>query len=290
MGPLTGVSAPCALTNERQFYVTRLTRYYLVTYRIEMEAIFKALADDTRRALLDMLHKRDGQTLSELEQQLGMTRFGVMKHLKVLEDASLVVTQRSGRFKHHYLNAIPLQQVIDRWIEPLTQKPMARIALDLKAQLEGADPMDVALETKPDFVLETFIKTTPEALWDALTNSAVTPSYFSRKGAVRSDLKKGSRFDYFGPDGSFLVGGEILDIVPNERLDAIFEPGFAGPDAPPSRFVYQISPVGNVCKFTILHFGIPAGQESVKQGWARIASGLKTLLETGKALQLDEMA
>ena len=107
-----------------------------------MDAIFKALADDTRRQLLDILHERDGQTLGELETSVAkagfeMTRFGVMKHLKVLEAASLVVTRKQGRFKYHYFNAVPLQEVIDRWIEPLTQKPMARVALDLKARLEG---------------------------------------------------------------------------------------------------------------------------------------------------------
>jgi len=107
-----------------------------------MDAIFKALSDETRRSVLDCLSQKDGQTLGELElslEKLGveMTRFGVMKHLKILEAASLVVTHKRGRFKHHYLNVVPLQQVIDRWIEPLTQKPMAQAALLLKAELEG---------------------------------------------------------------------------------------------------------------------------------------------------------
>ena len=107
-----------------------------------MDAIFKALADDTRRRILDVLRDRDGQTLGELEDSLAklgvdMTRFGVMKHLKVLEAASLVISRKQGRFKYHYLNVVPLQEVIDRWIEPLTQKPLARATLDLKAKLEG---------------------------------------------------------------------------------------------------------------------------------------------------------
>ena len=107
-----------------------------------MDAIFKALADDTRRLILDVLRDQDGQTLGELEESLAskgveMTRFGVMKHLKVLEGASLVISRKQGRFKYHYLNVVPLQEVIDRWIEPLTQKPMARATLDLKAKLEG---------------------------------------------------------------------------------------------------------------------------------------------------------
>ncbi|MEP1208746.1 MAG: helix-turn-helix domain-containing protein [Rhizobiaceae bacterium] len=107
-----------------------------------MDAIFKALADETRRLILDVLRLRDGQTLQELEASLAgqgveMTRFGVMKHLKVLEAASLVISRKQGRFKHHHLNVVPLQEVIDRWIEPLTQKPLARATLDLKAKLEG---------------------------------------------------------------------------------------------------------------------------------------------------------
>lgn len=107
-----------------------------------MDAIFKALADDTRRRLLDILRQRDGRTLSELEQAISesglvMSRFGVMKHLKVLEASSLVVSRRQGRFKYHYLNVIPLQEILDRWIEPLTQKPLARATMDLKSKLEG---------------------------------------------------------------------------------------------------------------------------------------------------------
>lgn len=243
--------------------------------------IFKALADETRRKLLDMLHERDGQTLSELEGELGMTRFGVMKHLKVLEDASLVVTRRSGRFKHHYLNAVPLQQVIDRWIEPLTQRPMARMALDLKAQLEGTGPMQTATDTKPDFVLETFIKTTPEALWDALTNGDKTAHYHFARCALKSDLNKGGRFDYFTPDGSLMLGGKILAIEPLKRIDMTFEPGW-GDNLGSSRCVFEIEPEGDTCKFTVLHYAIPEGQDGVRDGWARVVSGLKSYLETGQ--------
>lgn len=106
-----------------------------------MDAIFKALADDTRRTMLDLLRARDGRTLGEMEQALveqnvNLSRFGVMKHLKVLEGAGLVVSRKQGRFKYHYLNVVPLQQILDRWIEPMMQKPLARAALDLKKALE----------------------------------------------------------------------------------------------------------------------------------------------------------
>ena len=121
-----------------------------------MDAIFKALSDDTRRLLLDRLRARDGQTLTELEAATGLTRFGVMKHLKVLEAAGLVLTHKAGRFKYHYLNGAPLQSLVDRWLEPLTQQPLARAMLELKTGLERNTHMDN--DTKPSFMLETLIR------------------------------------------------------------------------------------------------------------------------------------
>src|SRR3954467_1102777 len=96
------------------------------------DRVFKALADPTRRFLLDLLFERDGRTLSELESKLEMTRFGVMKHLKVLEDADLVVTRKSGREKLHFLNAVPIQLIHDRWIDKYTERRVTALA-DLKA-------------------------------------------------------------------------------------------------------------------------------------------------------------
>jgi DNA-binding transcriptional ArsR family regulator len=99
------------------------------------DRVFKALADQTRRYLLDRLHERDGRTLTELESELEMTRFGVMKHLKVLEDAGLVVTRRSGREKLHFLNPVPIRLIHDRWIDKYTERRISALA-DLKTTLE----------------------------------------------------------------------------------------------------------------------------------------------------------
>jgi DNA-binding transcriptional ArsR family regulator len=99
------------------------------------DRVFKALADTTRRHLLDQLFERDGRTLGELEEGLEMTRFGVMKHLRVLEEAGLVVTRRSGREKHHFLNPVPIRQIHNRWIDKYTEGRVSAL-LDLKAQLE----------------------------------------------------------------------------------------------------------------------------------------------------------
>ena len=97
--------------------------------------MFKALADSTRRHLLDRLFERDGRTLTELESELEMTRFGVMKHLRVLEDAGLVVARRSGREKHHFLNPVPIRLIHDRWIDKYAERRVSALA-DLKTELE----------------------------------------------------------------------------------------------------------------------------------------------------------
>jgi DNA-binding transcriptional ArsR family regulator len=99
------------------------------------DRVFKALADPTRRFLLDLLFARDGRTLTELESQLAMTRYGVMKHLKVLEEADLVVTRRHGREKLHFLNPVPIRLIHDRWIDKYTERSVAAL-VDLKNELE----------------------------------------------------------------------------------------------------------------------------------------------------------
>jgi DNA-binding transcriptional ArsR family regulator len=99
------------------------------------DGVFRALADPTRRFLLDLLFEREGRTLSELDAELEMTRFGVMKHLRVLEEAGLVVTRRQGREKLHFLNPVPIRQVHDRWIDKYTERRVSTL-LNLKDQLE----------------------------------------------------------------------------------------------------------------------------------------------------------
>lgn len=250
-----------------------------------MDAIFKALADETRRSLLDALREQDGQTLTDLESGLGMSRFGVSKHLKILEAAGLIITHKSGRFKYHYLNAAPLQQVIDRWIEPLVQKPLARAALDLKSKLEGDVSMTTQTQTKPDFILETYIRTTPEKLWEALTSEPISARYNILAGGIQSDFKPGSSYRHVLPNGESILSGKILAVVPLKHLDMTFVPGWMGPDAQPSRAVYDIAVIGDTCKLTVQHFDIPPGQDGVKDGWAKIVSNIKSLLETGDVLK-----
>lgn len=245
-----------------------------------MDAIFKALNDPTRREILDRLRVDDGQTLQQLEAGMEMTRFGVMKHLKVLEEAQLLVTRRKGRFKFHYLNALPLQEVIDRWIEPLLAKPAARAVIDLKSRLEGNIMTD-----KPDFVLQTIIRTDPARLWDALINGEMTRQYYFDT-RVEGRAERGETLTWRGDDGTAVLSGEVIEADPPRRLNLTFVPHFLGPGVAPSRHVFEIAELPGACRLTIEHYNLPAEMKGIRDGWTLIASRLKTLLETGQSLNV----
>ena len=135
---MPGPPLPLASRSARRLTLC-LTCDQEVTYRWDVtddDRAFKALADPTRRLLLDRLFARDGRTLTELESELEMTRFGVMKHLRVLEEANLVVTRRQGREKLHFLNPVPIRLIHDRWIDKYTERQISVLA-ELKTELEA---------------------------------------------------------------------------------------------------------------------------------------------------------
>jgi uncharacterized protein YndB with AHSA1/START domain/DNA-binding transcriptional ArsR family regulator len=245
-----------------------------------MDAVFKALGDETRRHLLDSLRVKDGQTLTELEGVLGMTRFGVMKHLGVLEAAGLIVTRKEGRFKYHYLNVAPIQNIVDRWIEPLTQLPMTRALIDLKNQLEGSKTLP---NNKPDFILETFIRATPERVWDALTKGEFSKHYYIAAAAIRGKIADGEKYEYLTADGNVMLSGKIILAKPYEKLEMTFVPSWRETFGE-SRNIYELQKQDDLTKLTILHFDLPSGSDGIKEGWAKIASSLKSFLETGQGL------
>ncbi len=249
-----------------------------------MDAIFKALDDRTRRSILDALRQRDGQTLTELEERLAMTRFGVMKHLKVLEQAGLVVPVRRGRFKHHYLNAVPLQEVVDRWVEPLLARPAARALLALKTDLERETPMRDTADT-PDFVQETFIRCTQEALWEALTRADLMAAYHFACSTAEGDAAEGVATTFRRADGSVMLVQTTTRIAPMSLIEMTFEPRWSE-DATPSRVIFRVAAEGDYCRLTTEHHALPEAQAGVKEGWARWASSLKSWLETGHAIKL----
>jgi uncharacterized protein YndB with AHSA1/START domain len=240
------------------------------------DPVFRALADPTRRYLLDALFERDGRSLTDLESTLAMTRFGVMKHLRVLEEAGLVVTRRSGRQKLHFLNPVPIRLIHDRWIDKYTE-PWAATLSDLKQRLE----------TTMEKIYEIYIRTTPEQLWTAITDPAIRRIYQFGAGA-ESDWQVGSSVTLGASDQGIRLGdGEILEVDPPRRLvhtmvaewsDEVRAEGT-------SRVTWQIEPVGDSCHLTVTHDQLRDGAHpELYGGWPMILSGLKTWLETGQHL------
>ena len=260
----------------------------------EMDDVFRALADPSRRLLLDRLNERNGQTLRELCNGLDMARQSVSKHLAVLEAANLVTTFRRGREKLHYLNAAPIEEIGERWITRYERARVDALA-DLKRALEE-DPMEA-----PTFVYTTYIRTTPERLWQALTEPAFTRRYWG--ATFRSDWKEGSTM-IWEQRGVTCDDPEqiVLESEPYRRLsytwhtftpelgeairltDEISERIAAEPR---SKVTFDIEPLGDLVKLTVVHDGFEAGSvvaTLVSEGWPPILSSLKTLLETGETL------
>ncbi|GLZ76051.1 ArsR family transcriptional regulator [Actinorhabdospora filicis] len=261
------------------------------------DAVFKALADPTRRALLDGLNRRNGQTLRELCAELDMTRQAVTKHLAVLEAAGLVHTVRRGREKFHHLNAAPINDIADRWIGRYNLGRVRALA-DLKRALEEPAMSDTA------FVYVTYIQTTPEKLWRALTEPEFITQYFGGGGPT-SEWAPGSpviwRMD--GQTGAHDWGQRVLAAEPNRLLSYTWHnyepemlqyfPDWAGRldemrEQPISKVTFEIEPAGEgVVKLTVTHDGFAPGSEmlaSINQGWPGILSSLKSMLELGHAL------
>jgi DNA-binding transcriptional ArsR family regulator len=260
----------------------------------DMDEVFRALADPSRRLLLDSLNERNGQTLRELCAGLDMARQSVSKHLAALEAANLVTTVRRGREKLHYLNAAPINEIAERWIGRFELERVHALA-DLKRALE-----DPGME-RPSFVYTTYIKTTPERLWQALTEPAFTRRYW--RATFDTDWTTGSTMTWhlFGvtiadPDQV------VLESVPYRRLAYgwhSFTPELAQSlhltdeareriaAEKRSKVTFEIEPLGEVVKLTVIHDGFEPGSvvvSMVSQGWPGIISSLKTLLETGEIL------
>ena len=260
--------------------------------RQEMDEVFRALADPSRRLLLDRLNERNGQTLRELCAGLEMARQSVSKHLAILEAAQLVTTVRRGREKLHYLNAAPINELSERWINRYDQGRVRALA-DLKRALEET-PMD-----RPTFAYTTYIKTTPERLWQALTDPAFTERYW--KTGFETDWQVGSPMTWH-MRGVIIADPEqvVLESEPYRRLSYTWHtltPELAEvhgisdevrakvAEEGRSKVTFEIEPLDELCKLTVIHDGFEAGStmlELVSGGWPHVLSELKTLLETGE--------
>src|SRR5437016_13119365 len=231
-----------------------------------MGDVFKALADPTRRGLLDELFKQDGQTLSALEARVDMTRFGVMKHLAVLEAAGLVKTRRQGREKLHFLNTGPIRLVHDRWVSKYAE-PWAATLSRLKTHLEDDTMQTVktvswAEGTAPvaegTAVFEVFIKTTPERLWEAITDPEQRKRY-SFGVETNSDWTPGSEYTAGVPGVVEIAAGRNVEVDPPRLLvqtfDALWSEEVKAQGT--TRVTWEIEPVGTSCRLTVTHDQLP---------------------------------
>jgi uncharacterized protein YndB with AHSA1/START domain/DNA-binding transcriptional ArsR family regulator len=264
-----------------------------------MDEVFRALADPSRRRLLDRLNARNGQSLRELCTGLDMARQSVSKHLAVLEAANLVTTAWRGREKLHYLNAEPINAIADRWIGRYNRE-RARALADLKTALEQ-EPMRAN-----EFVYTTYINTSPERLWQALTDPAFTrrywgvtfetdwtagsPMVWTERGVRTADPAQRvlesdpyRRLSYawhtFTPEWAkaFDISDETLAKISGERR---------------SKVTFDLEPKGDMVKLTVVHDDFDPDstlREMVSGGWPELIASLKTLLETGEPLPSPEL-
>lgn len=241
--------------------------------------VFKALADPTRRHLLDRLHAHNGLTLTELCERVEMTRQSATQHLDILERANLIGTARRGREKLHYLNPIPLHEIQERWIDKF-ERPRLRTLSTIKQRAENA------MRDRPRFVYVTYIEATPEAVWHHLTDADLTAHYWGHSNV--SDWREGSRWEHQRIDGTALadVVGTVLETTPPTRLVTTWASPDPASTAEPSRVTFDIEPYGQIVRLTVTHENLTddADRDEAATGWAAVLSNLKSLLETGTVL------
>jgi len=251
-----------------------------------MDDIFKALADPSRRTLLDLLYEKDGRTLSDLCAHLQMSRFGVMKHLRILEEAGLLTTRKVGREKYHYLNPVSIRQIYDRWVSKYAEPWVSGLSL-LKKDLES----EPVVEPKPRHVNRIAIKANPEQIWNALTNPEQTSKYWYN-GAIRVEFKAGCPYEIRNPQGKLQAKGKFLVVDPPRRLEMTWQLLELAETAQekPSRLTWEIEPhaeFAGVTLVTVVHDEFeeaPNTSRVLEEGLPIVLSGMKTWLETGGSL------
>ncbi|GAA3344562.1 SRPBCC domain-containing protein [Amorphoplanes nipponensis] len=242
--------------------------------------MFKALSDPTRRLLLDRLHEQNGQTLAELCARLAMTRQSATQHLAVLEAANLVAPVRRGREKLHYLNPVPLHEVQQRWIDKFEQ-PRLRSLSAIKRRAEET------MSDRPAFVYVTYIESTPERVWAALTDADITARYWGHANV--SEWTAGSRWEHVRTDGSGIadVAGTVVESTPPRRLVTTWD----GEDDS-SVVTFDIERYHEIVRLTVTHENLADERDRAEaaSGWAAVLANLKTLLETGHVLPREPWA
>jgi uncharacterized protein YndB with AHSA1/START domain/DNA-binding transcriptional ArsR family regulator len=244
------------------------------------DEVFRALADPTRRLLLDRLRQRNGQTLGELCAPLDMARQSATQHLDLLEAANLITTVRRGREKLHYLNPVPLWAIQERWIERF-EPARLRTLSTIKRRAE-----EDAMADRPRYVYVTYIESSPERVWEALTDPALTAQYWGHSNV--SDWQTGASWEHRRVDGSGIadVVGTVLTSDPPRRLVLTFDAaGEVRPEGP-SKVTFDIEPYHEIVRLTVTHENLADDEAwtAISAGWPAVCANLKSLLETGHVL------
>ena len=247
---------------------------------------FRALADPSRRLLLDRLFERDGQSLGELTVHLpDMTRFGVMRHLDVLESAGLISTRKVGREKRHYLNPVPIRRIHDRWISKYAA-PIVGTMSAIKSRVEA--PSMAVPPDEIEHVYSIYINAEPERVWRAITDGAETQQYYYGT-IVKSNWAVGSKVSYDYPDGTVAADGEVLVCDPPRTLEMTFlarwDPEVEAEG--PVRHLWELEPEDGATKLTVTTKGVRPGSKTAQSfgdGIVYIVSGLKTFVEGGRTV------
>ncbi|MBA8953407.1 ArsR/SmtB family transcription factor [Actinomadura namibiensis] len=250
-----------------------------------MDPVFKALADPTRRLLLDRLREHNGQTLSELCEHLDMARQSATQHLDVLVRADLVTVVRRGRERLHYLNPTPIHEIEERWISEF-DRPRLQAISAIKHQAEEYAMTDT-LTSVPTYVYVTYIRASAEQVWRALTDADLTARYWGHDNV--SDWRAGSTWEHRRADGSDVVDvvGKVVETDPPTRLVITFDdvPDAESPREP-SLVTFLVEPHQDIVRLTVTHENFPNREmfEGVSRGWPAVLANLKSLLETGEVL------
>jgi uncharacterized protein YndB with AHSA1/START domain len=245
-----------------------------------LDAVFRALADPTRRLLLDRLREQNGQTLRELCERLAMTRQSATQHLDLLVQANLVTVVRRGRERLHYLNPAPIHEIEQRWISEFDRPRLQ--AISAIKQLAEERAMSV-----PTYVYVTYIRAGAEQVWEALTSADLTARYWGHSNV--SDWQQGSRWEHRRTDGSGVadVVGRVLAAEPPTRLVITFEDDTTGAsDRDPSVVTFLVEPYEDIVRLTVTHENLPDAEAlgAISHGWPAVLANLKSLLETGEVL------
>lgn len=249
-----------------------------------LSPVFKALADPTRRLLLDRLRHRNGQTLSELCGSLEMARQSATQHLDLLAEANLVAVVRQGRERLHYLNPAPIHEIGERWIAAYDAPRLAMISA-IKHRAEEHAMTDTKTSV-PTFVYVTYIRASSEDVWQALTDADLTARYWGHANV--SDWQPGSPWEHRRLDGSGAidVAGKVLEAEPPTRLVITFEDSDDDRPNGPSVVTFLVEPHNDIVRLTVTHANLPNTDmlNGISRGWPAVLANLKSLLETGDVL------